>query len=100
LAAGERAAAVVALDRIWRGAERARSCDFLMPACSQAASTPGIAAPGFDPPLGSKAKTSVSQKTIRRRKNMALPSRFDRCPSSRSFFFSRRAAYRIEVTTR
>jgi hypothetical protein len=92
LAAGERVAAVVGIERVWLGGGRETSCTFLAPACPQAAVTPGAAAPGLAPPLGNHARTTASQKTIRIRKNMALPSHIARFRPPR-----RRAVYRIDA---
>jgi hypothetical protein len=91
LAAGERVAAMVGIERVWLGA-RKTSRNVLAPACPQAAVTLGAAAPGFGPPLGNHARTTASQKTIRTRKNMALPSHIDRFRSS-----LRPAVYRIDA---
>jgi hypothetical protein len=92
LAAGERVAAMAGIERVWLGGARKKPCNILSPACPQAAITPGAAAPGFEPPLGNHARTTASQKTIRTRKNMALPSHIDRFRSS-----PRRAVYRINA---
>lgn len=72
-AAGGRAAAAVEADRVSRGAGCRKSCNVLAAACPQAAITLGPAAPDFEAPLGNNARTTASQKTIRRRKNIALP---------------------------
>jgi hypothetical protein len=90
LAAGEHVAAMVGIERVWLGGARKQSRN--IPACPQAAVTPGAAAPGFAPPLGNHARTTASQKTIRTRKNMALPSHIARFRPPR-----RRAVYRIDA---
>jgi hypothetical protein len=92
LAAGEHVAAMVGIERVWLGGARKQSRNIPAPACPQAAVTLGAAAPGFDPPLGNHARTTASQKTIRTRKNMALPSHIARFRSS-----PRRAVYRIDA---
>jgi len=93
LAAGERVAAMVGIERVWLGA-RKTSRDIPAPARPEAAVTLGTAAPGFAPPLGNHAKTTASQKTIRTRKNMALPSRIDRFRPSP---VAQYAVYRIDA---
>jgi hypothetical protein len=80
------------IERVWHGGARKKSCNILAPAFPQAAFTLGTAAPGFEPPPGNHARTTASQKTIRTRKNMAMPSHIDRFRPSR-----RRAVYRIDA---
>src|SRR5262249_87547 len=101
--AGERAAATVGLDRFCRGSGWRKSCNVLAAASPQAAIMLGPVAPDFARSLGNNARTTASQKTIRTRKNIALPALIDRCPSCPDrfvFFYFPVAAYRIEANPR